>query len=71
MIKEIWKPIEGYPDYMVSNQGRIKSLNFNRTGKEQIMKPIYWEYLSVFIKGKRKNIHRLVADAVKGIGRQI
>lgn len=63
MIKEIWKPIEGYPDYMVSNLGRVKSLNFNRSGKEQIMKPTYWEYLCVFLKGKRKRVHKLVAEA--------
>lgn len=24
--KEIWKIIEDYPDYMVSNKGRIKSM---------------------------------------------
>lgn len=24
--KEIWKEVPGYPDYQVSNQGRVKSL---------------------------------------------
>lgn len=40
MDEEIWKDIEGYEGlYMVSNLGRVKSLNYNRTGKEKILKP--------------------------------
>lgn len=35
---EIWKEIKDYPNYMVSNLGRVKSLNYNRTGVEQIRK---------------------------------
>lgn len=35
-MQEVWKSIENYPDYMVSNMGRIKSLKF---GKEKIMSP--------------------------------
>ena len=27
MDNEIWKDIEGYPDYQVSNLGRVKSLS--------------------------------------------
>lgn len=38
-MSEIWKTIENYPSYMVSNMGRVKSLNFGRTGKEGIMSP--------------------------------
>ena len=38
-IKEIWKDIEGYENlYQVSNLGRVKSLNYKRTGKEKILK---------------------------------
>lgn len=36
MKMEIWKEIKDYPNYMVSNLGRVKSLNYNRTGVEQI-----------------------------------
>lgn len=37
---EIWKMIPGYEGlYMVSNFGRVKSLNYNHTGEEKIMKP--------------------------------
>ena len=69
-MEEIWKTIEDYPNYMISNMGQIKSLNFNRTGKEQIMK-IYTDnktgYNYVILckenKKKRMSIHRLVAQA--------
>ena len=37
-MEEIWKDIEGYEGlYQVSNQGNIKSLNYNHTGKEKIL----------------------------------
>lgn len=38
-LNEIWKDIPDYEGkYQGSNYGRIKSLNYNRTGKEQILK---------------------------------
>ena len=38
-IKEVWKDIRGYEGlYQVSNLGRVKSLNYKRTGKERILK---------------------------------
>lgn len=37
---EIWKPIKGYETkYEISNKGRVKSLNYLRTNKPQIMSP--------------------------------
>lgn len=40
MIKEIWKPVVGYEAmYEVSNLGRVKSLNYRRSGREGIMTP--------------------------------
>ena len=70
MKGEIWKDIEGYEGkYMVSNLGRVKSLNYRRTGKEKIMKGYDngYGYLRVLLHkdGKVKNcrIHRLVAQA--------
>ena len=34
-VIEIWKPIVGYEDlYEVSNMGRVKSLNYKKSGKE-------------------------------------
>lgn len=35
-MKEIWKPIEKYPHYYVSNLGRVKSDFYN---KETILAP--------------------------------
>lgn len=68
-MNEIWRNIEGYPNYMVSNLGRVKSLNYNRTGEEKIMKGSKnnrgYLYVQLYKEGKQKNylIHRLVASA--------
>ena len=68
--KEIWKDILGYEGrYQVSNWGRVKSLNYRRTGKEKILKAGASGdgYLQVTLSkdGKRKQplVHRLVATA--------
>ena len=70
MEEEIWKPIKDYEGlYEVSNLGRVKSLNYRKTGKEKILKNMKNNngYLVVGLtkNGKRKNylIHRLVAEA--------
>ena len=66
---EKWRVIEGYENYMVSNMGRVKSLNYRNTNKEEILKPINKKdgYLDIVLskQGKRKafKIHRLVANA--------
>jgi hypothetical protein len=65
-MEEVWKDIEGYDDYQVSNHGRVKSLKY---GKERIMTPhtINGGYLNVCLsKNSKINwylIHRLVAEA--------
>lgn len=68
--KEIWKDILGYEGkYMVSNWGRVKSLNYRNTGKEGILKGVANGngYLEVILfkegKGKHYRINRLVAQA--------
>lgn len=65
---EIWKDVVGYEcKYMVSNMGRVKSLNYNNTGKEKILKPFKNRkgYLQVILcknnKIKKFLVHRLVA----------
>lgn len=67
---EIWKDIKGYEGlYQVSNKGRVKSLKYNKTKKEKVLKSSTNNagYLSVELwkYGERKKcyIHRLVATA--------
>ena len=68
MENEVWKDIPDYEGlYQVSNLGRIKSLNFNKTGKEKIMKPRTGNryYMTALWKnGIRKDylLHRIVAE---------
>lgn len=67
---EIWADIEGYEGlYQVSTEGRVRSLNYNHTGKPKILKPQKTKngYLQVDLckDGKQKmfSVHRLVAQA--------
>jgi len=67
---EIWKDIVGYEGmYQVSNLGRVKSLNYNRSYKEKILKNTISNtgyFIICLIKFKLlKNflVHRLVAKA--------
>ena len=70
MSKEVWRDIEGYEGkYQVSNKGRVKSLNYHRSGKEVILKQCKSKdgYLKVclFKNGKETtfSVHRIVALA--------
>ena len=65
---EIWRPVVGYENYEVSNLGRVKSLNYNKTGREEILKhKIVKGYLRLNLCKDSKThsffIHRLVAQA--------
>ena len=69
---EEWIDIEGYEGlYQVSNMGRLKSLNFHRSGKEGLMKPKKdkdrggYLLVNLYKDGKMKThkVHRLVANA--------
>lgn len=65
---EIYKPIQGFPNYQVSNLGNIKSINYRHTNKEKVLNPsLRNSYYSVQLYNenglKRCNIHRLVAEA--------
>lgn len=72
MKKEEWKVIKDYPNYMVSNMGNVKSLNYNHTGREKILKPsvdkIGYMYVGLCKNGKVKyfKVHRLVYEAFYG-----
>ena len=75
MEEEIWKTVilldtgEIYDNYMVSNLGRVKSLNYRQTGEEKILKQNKNEYgyleVSLSKNGKQKHFktHRLVGFA--------
>lgn len=62
---EIWKTIDEYPDYMVSNIGRVKSLRYN---KEKILKlqsdKDGYKQVNLFNSrgSKTHKVHRLVAQ---------
>ena len=65
-----WREIDGSPNYMVSNTGEIKSLNYNKTGKEKVLIPhkLSNGYLGINLYDGNKGscyllIHRLVAQA--------
>ena len=69
-MKEAWKDIEGYEGlYQISNLGRVKSLNYNKTGKPKIMKShlnsrgYYVVALSKCGAHASKYIHVLLAQA--------
>jgi hypothetical protein len=67
-MEEIWKTIENYPDYQVSNLGRVKSF---RSGKECILKAQInssgYKILNLFLKkNKTFYVHKLVASAFLG-----
>lgn len=69
-MKEIWKNIDGYDEkYMISSLGRVKALNYHRSGKEKIMSPELMKkgYLRALLQKdsirERIMVHRLVAQA--------
>lgn len=72
MFREVWRDIPGWEGYMISDQGRVKSLNYRHTCKEKILRP--WKerknYLHVDLwkdgKVKRFLVHRLVWIAFNG-----
>jgi hypothetical protein len=68
MNKEIWKPIDNYLNYMVSNFGRIKNINYRGTGKTKFIKGTKhnnYTYITLSKNNKLKAylLHRLVAEA--------
>lgn len=72
-MEEIWKDIPGYENkYQVSNLGCVKSLNYNNTGKESILKQHVDKenrcQVALYKKNVSKSIrvHQLVAMAFLG-----
>lgn len=67
---EIWQDIKNFPDYQISNQGRVKSFKQDKNGK--ILKPkISYGYYSVDLRreGATYNhlVHRLVLSTFSPI----
>ena len=66
---EEWRDIVSYENYQVSSLGRVKSLNYNHTKQEKILKQAKMKdgYLLVNLwkdgKSKTCTVHRLVAIA--------
>lgn len=62
---EQWKTIENHPNYMISNRGNVKSLNFNKTNSERLLTPFVSRngYKIVEIQKKKYLVHRLVCQA--------
>lgn len=65
---EEWRKIEGYDNYEVSNYGRVRSLDYNRTGETRIRKPEIengYERIGLHNEDGIKFycVHRLVAKA--------
>ena len=72
--EEIWKDIQGFPNYQVSDLGRIKVKKYsknNRIFKEKLLKPQKNKksgYIQIMLtddknQRKLKYLHRLVANA--------
>lgn len=68
--KEIWEDIKGYEGlYQVSSLGNVKSLNYNHTKKEKVLKPRTikdgYQQVILYSNGKIKPmlVHRLVVQA--------
>lgn len=67
--KRIWKDIPGFEGlYQVSNDGKVRSLNYNRTGKKQILKQSMdrggYKMVQLWKNNKKETckVHRLVAQ---------
>jgi len=71
MNREEWRMVSDYEGlYMVSNLGRIKSLNYKKTGKEEFLKQkttkkLGYKIVTLSKNGNKefKRVHRLVAQA--------
>ena len=62
-MEEVWKTIDGFPDYEVSNYGRVKS---NKYGKSRILKFGHNRagYVACMLDDRKfYRVHRLVAKA--------
>jgi hypothetical protein len=62
-MKEIWKPIKNYPDYIISNTGKIKSFKSNKLLKFSLTGTTI-KYYSVYLRNKNGLKHFYIARLV-------
>lgn len=62
-MEEIWKNIENYPNYQISNYGNVKNIKNNKILSFEICKGYKRCHLYSNSKGKNLLIHCLVAQA--------
>ena len=63
-MSEYWIEVKGHPRYIVSTMGRVKCLNWNKTGKEKILKPCLKNgYSIVYVDRQPQYLHRLVLSS--------
>lgn len=67
---EVWKKIDGFDNYYISNYGRISNFNYRNTGNRILLKPFITKtgYKQINLIDNNSNkvkkyIHRLVAEA--------
>ena len=69
---ESWKTITGYENYMVSNNGRIKSINYANTGQEHILNLIVnkdgYIRVKLYNKNKSRNFFAHVLVGIEFLG---
>lgn len=61
---EIWKKVDGFPNYSVSNLGRVRNDNTERILEQELLENGYLR-VRLYNKGKSKRwrTHRLVLEA--------
>ena len=63
-MQEVWRPVVGLEErYLVSSEGKVRSLVKNRLLKLVLMNN---KYLVVCLRGKTRYVHQLVAEAFHG-----
>jgi hypothetical protein len=73
-MKEIWKKIPNFSGYEASNLGRLRSLNYKRSGKIKVLKPTqssdgYMKTVLIDDKGEYRSwtVHLFVMMAFIGV----
>jgi len=63
MKNEVWKNIKNYPDYLISNYGRVKSFKYKKERILKIKKSNGYNMVSLCNSGiiSQVSIHRLIA----------